>query len=84
MQRKPRIDKRRQIQPPQSYNVDYNKDKKRSRLNGETVANIIHTRDIKNSIDNVYDSFSQDDISLDTDRASMHITMVIHMLYFTY
>ena len=52
--------------------MNYNKDKKRSRLNDETVANIIHTRDIKNSIDNVYDSFSQDDISLDTDRASLH------------
>ena len=42
--------------------MNYNKDKKRSRLNAEDVANIIHTRDIKNSIDNVYDSFSHDDI----------------------
>ena len=42
--------------------MNYNKDKKRSRINAEDVANIIHTRDIKNSIDNVYDSFSHDDI----------------------
>lgn len=42
--------------------MNYNKDKKRSKINAEDVANIIHTRDIKNSIDNVYDSFSHDDI----------------------
>ena len=52
--------------------MNYDKDKKRSRLNDETVANIIHTRDIKNSIYNVYECFSQDDVALDTDRVSLH------------
>ena len=52
--------------------MNYNKDKKRSRLNDATVASIIHTRDIKNSIDNVYECFSQDDVALDTDRVSLH------------
>lgn len=37
--------------------MNYNKDKKRARLNDATVINIIHTRDIKNSIDNVYKCF---------------------------
>ena len=52
--------------------MNYNKDKKSSRLNDATVASIIHTRDIKNSIDNVYECFSQDDVALDTDRVSLH------------
>lgn len=52
--------------------MNYNRDKKRSRFNDATVAIMIHTRDIKNSIDNVYECFSQDDVSLDTDCASLH------------
>ena len=52
--------------------MNYNKDKKRPRLNDATIARIIHTRDTKNSIDNVYECFSQDDSALDTDRISLH------------
>ena len=51
--------------------MNYNKDKKRSRLNDATDTSIIHTRDIKNSIDNVYECFLQDDSALDTDRVSL-------------
>ena len=52
--------------------MNYNKDKKRSRLNDSTFSSIVHTRDIKNSIDNVHEFLSQDDIAFDTPRISLH------------
>ena len=52
--------------------MNYNKDKNRSRLNDATVASIIYTRYIKNSIDNLYECLLQDDVAIDTDRASLH------------
>ena len=52
--------------------MNYNKDKKCSRLNDSTVANIIHMKDLKNIIDNVSDPFSEDDATLDTERVYLH------------
>ena len=52
--------------------MNYNKDKKRSRFNDATIASIMYTRDVKHSIDNVHEYFSQDYISFYTDRVSLH------------
>ena len=52
--------------------MNHNKDKKRSRLNDETITGIMHTRDIKNRIDNVCECISQDNVSFDADRMSSH------------
>ena len=46
--------------------MNCNKDKMRSRLNDTTLASIMHSWDIKNSIDNVHECFSQEDIAFDT------------------
>ena len=45
---------------------------KNSSLNDSIVGNIIHTKDAKNSIDDVYDCSSEEGITPDTEHDCVH------------
>ena len=51
--------------------MNYNKDKTRSSLKDETVANIIHTKDLEPVVGNPAQPFSQEAV-LNTERALEH------------
>ena len=51
--------------------MNYNKDKTRSRLKDESVANIIHTKDLEPVVGDPAKPFSQEAV-LNTKRALMH------------
>ena len=52
--------------------MNYNKDKKRARLNDSTVAGVLHVRDIPPMIDSNLDGFSTNSLTLYIDRAFNH------------
>ena len=51
--------------------MNYNKDKKRSRLKDTTMANILHTRDLPKIVDRKLDGF-ENNIRLDIENAFNH------------
>jgi hypothetical protein len=52
--------------------MNYNKDKKRASLNDETVASVIHTRDVAKVIDDVATPFAATDLDINVKRALEH------------
>ena len=52
--------------------MNYNKDKKRASLNDETVASVIHTRDVPKVIDDVATPFAATDLDINVKRALEH------------
>ena len=52
--------------------MNYNKDKKRARLNDKSVESVIHTRDITKVTNNVAAPFAPTDVDIDLQRAPDH------------
>ena len=52
--------------------MNYNKDKKRANLNDQTIASVIHVRDIPSVLEGSFSDFKSENLKLDIIRAKKH------------